>query len=108
MAARNRTREQSWFQGPWRGARQGPSPGRQGQPSSLYQKTADLVRNAGWSGQNSVTGSREANRTSYLNALYEIQAKVMVYEGEGASDANVLQSVGATRTPSNNEFGENF
>ena len=66
------------------------------------------MRNAGWMGQNNVTRSREVNRTSYLNTLYDIQANGMVYKGDGASNADALQSLGAARTPFNNNFGENF
>ena len=105
MAARNRVREQSGSQGSRRGGgRQRDFSGRRGQPSSLYQKTTELVRNAGWRGQNSVTGSREANRTSYLNALYDIQANGMAYEGEGAHSTDALQTLGTTRPASNNNF----
>ena len=95
-----------------RGTRAGPFQGRQGQPSSTYQKTADLVSNAGWRGQNGSTGPGDAaTRSSYLNALYDIQANGLSYEGEEANTQE-NQTPAAARTSNvasgGNNFGSNF
>lgn len=113
MAARNRVRQQAGPQGTSRrGARTSFQSGRQGQPSGAYQRTTDLVTNAGWRGQNSFTGSGDNTRSSYLNALYDIQANGLSYEGQGG-DNEEHQTPAAARTstiPSGakNTFGENF
>ena len=114
IAARNRVRQQSGNRGMGaarRGTRAGPFQGRQGQPSSTYQKTADLVSNAGWRGQNGSTGSGDT-RSSYLNALYDIQANGLSYEGEQASTQENQTPAAAARTSTvtsgGNNFGANF
>ena len=114
MAARNRVRQQGGPQGTSRrGARASFQPGRQGQPSGAYQRTTDLVTNAGWRGQNTYTGTGDNTRSSYLNALYDIQANGLAYEGQGADNSMEHQTPGAAHTstiPSGakNTFGENF
>ena len=90
-----------------RGTRAGPFQGRQGQPSSTYQKTADLVSNAGWRGQNGSTSSGDT-RSSYLNALYDIQANGLSYEGDQASTQENQTPAAAVRTSGANNFGANF
>ena len=110
-AARNRVRQQAG--GARRGARPAFQAGRPGQPSGAYQKTTDLVTNAGWRGQNTTTGSGDATRNSYLNALYDIQANGLSYEGEGMESFSNQQTPGAARTSNitsgaKTNFGENF
>jgi hypothetical protein len=114
IAARNRVRQQSGNKGMGaarRGTKAGPFQGRQGQPSSTYQKTADLVSNAGWRGQNGSTSSGDT-RNSYLNALYDIQANGLSYEGEQASTQENQTPAAAVRTSTvtsgANNFGANF
>ena len=115
IAARNRVRQQSGNKGMGaarRGTKAGPFQGRQGQPSSTYQKTADLVSNAGWRGQNGSTSSGDT-RNSYLNALYDIQANGLCYEGDQASTQEANQTPAAaartsTVTSGGNNFGANF
>ena len=113
-AARNRVRQQGSFQGQARrGARTSFQSGRQGQPSGAYQRTTDLVTNAGWRGQNSLTGSGDNARSSYLNALYDIQANGLPYEGQQADYSMEQQTPGAARSSTitsgaKNTFGENF
>ena len=56
-----------------------------------------------------MTASRDANRTTYLNALYDIQANGMTYDNEGAFTAEALQTPGAAaRTTASSDFRENF
>ena len=114
IAARNRVRQQSGNRGTGtarRGTRAGPFQGRQGQPSSTYQKTAELVSNAGWRGQNGSTGPGDSTRSSYLNVLYDIQANGLSYEGEETYSTE-NQTPGAARTSNvaggGNNFGSNF
>ena len=114
-AARNRVRQQAGSQG---AARRGSrtsnfQSGRQGQPSSSYQKTTDLVTNAGWRGQNSFTGQGDNTKNSYLNALYDIQANGLSYEGQETDNSREQQTPAAARTSTitsgaKKTFGENF
>ena len=93
-----------------RGTRAGPFQGRQGQPSSTYQKTADLVSNAGWRGQNGSSASGDT-RSSYLNALYDIQANGLSYEGQGGDVEHQTPAAARTSTiptGAKSTFGENF
>ena len=114
-AARNRVRQQGGPQGAARrGARTSFQSGRQGQPSGAYQRTTDLVNNAGWRGQNTFTGPGDNTRSSYLNALYDIQANGLHYEAQGADSSTDHQTpAAAARTSAipngaKNTFGENF
>ena len=71
------------------------------------------MTNAGWRGQNSLTGSGDNARSSYLNALYDIQANGLPYEGQQADYSMEQQTPGAARSSTitsgaKNTFGENF